>query len=959
MKAESREKDRLLEESQALRRQVEGLERRLAEALAFNQTIIDTSSLGILAYDAQGQCILANEASARMVGGTQAQLLRQNFHHLPSWQQSGLLAAAQKALATGREERQEIYVVSTFGKEVWLDCRFVTFISHGEPHLLLLLDEITARKQAEALLQQSREELEARVQERTRELCQVNAELHREIDERRLAEAALRESERRYSSLFANNHAVMLLIDPETAAIVDANPAACSFYGLSRAELTSRKITDIDTLTPDQVFEEMHRARSRERQVFQFRHRLADGAIREVEVFSGPIEVQGRQLLYSIVHDITERKEAEAARQESEERFRLLVDQSFDGIFVHEDFRIVDLNQQMVDITGYSRTELLSMRAIDLFTPESQERILDYIRSGKTGYFDLQLQRKDGRFIAVESFGAPCTFHGRQARIVGIRDITERQQAEAALRQSEARFRELAENILEVFWVFDWQKQQVLYVSPAYSRVWGRSVQALYDDYREWAQSIHPDDAPHAQESFRQILTTGGGEPREYRIIRPDGSVRWVSDRGFAVRGENGTIERIVGIAEDITARKQAEEALRAYQQHLERLVAERTEALTRVNEQLLEKIDKYRRAKQALSESEMRLRKIFEGAPFGICLRDTEGRFLEVNPAFSRMLGYSREELLAMNMGMITHPEDEPSRQTMFHYLMAGRTEFFDLTLRFFRKDNTLRCGHWYVALLRGPEGAPLYSLGMLQDITREKQAEEELALYQENLRSLASELSLTEERERRRLAEFLHDEIGQILALTKIKLGGLQRELPSPHLHQQANEVRDFLDEAIRLTRNLTFELSLPILYEMGLEEAVEWLAEQFQKEYGIAITVNHDSQPTPLTEGARVLLFRIVRELLTNVVKHARARHAGISFTKEGEHLHIRLTDDGIGFEVGEQFYPMAAAMSGFGLFSVRERLSHLGGILDVNSSPGQGTRVTIIVPLRKTEEFSPVW
>jgi PAS domain S-box-containing protein len=132
-----------------------------------------------------------------------------------------------------------------------------------------------------------------------------------DITDRKRSEDALRESEERYKSLFKNNHSVMLLIDPESANIVDANPAATSFYGWSHEELTRKKITNINALTERQVFQEMKRAKTEQHQIFYFKHRLANGKTRDVEVYSGPIKVHGRELLYSIVHDITKRKQAE------------------------------------------------------------------------------------------------------------------------------------------------------------------------------------------------------------------------------------------------------------------------------------------------------------------------------------------------------------------------------------------------------------------------------------------------------------------------------------------------------------------------------------------------------------------------------------------------------------------------------------------------------------------------
>lgn len=236
-------------------------------------------------------------------------------------------------------------------------------------------------------------------------------------------------------------------------------------------------------------------------------------------------------------------------------------------------------------------------------------------------------------------------------------------------------------------------------------------------------------------------------------------------------------------------------------------------------------------------------------------------------------------------------------------------------------------------------------------QEIRVRKTAESRVAAYQENLRSLASALSLAEERERRRLAVYLHDQIGHALALANIKLGELQKSIPGKFPGFPAGELEktaSLLEQAIQDTRSLTSKISSPILYELGLEAALESLAEQIHQDHGLAVRFNADASPQPLDDDVRVLLFQAVNELLVNVVKHAQAHNLEISMRREGGNLKVEVGDDGVGFQV-PQTGPARGEPCGFGLFSIRERLRPCGGLLEVHSASGAGTHIILTVPL----------
>jgi PAS domain S-box-containing protein len=266
-----------------------------------------------------------------------------------------------------------------------------------------------------------------------------------DVSDRKGMEEALRESEEKYRSLFQNNHAIMLLIDTETADIVDANPGACAFYGLSREEMVRKKISDFNMLTKERVSQEIEKAKTRQQEHFYFRHHLPNGEMREVEVCTGPVQIQGRLLLYSIIHDITARKEAEAALAQEKERLAVTLQSIGDGVIATDNERRIALMNQVAEkLTGWTQAEALGRPLSEVFHIINEETrvpcedpVAKVLESGRVvGLANhTVLIARDGTERLLADSGAPIFDHDN--RIIGVvlvfQDVTMQRQMEAEL----------------------------------------------------------------------------------------------------------------------------------------------------------------------------------------------------------------------------------------------------------------------------------------------------------------------------------------------------------------------------------------------------------------------------------------------------------------------------------------------------------------------------------------------
>jgi PAS domain S-box-containing protein len=343
------------------------------------------------------------------------------------------------------------------------------------------------------------------------------------------------------------------------------------------------------------------------------------------------------------------------------------------------------------------------------------------------------------------------------------------------------------------------------------------------------------------------------------------------------------------------------------------------------------------RKHDREIRRSEEKFRTVAEMTSSAILIYQ-EDRLVFVNSGAAALTGYSEDELLAMHLRQLIHPD---------HWEFVRKRELdsrgdTSLPQRYeckivgkFGDERWIDFSSGWITF----QGMPV-RLGTAMDITDRKKAEDKL-------RSLASELSLTEERERRRMASYLHDVIGQTLALCKIKVRALQKAPTAEGLEAPLVDLRGLIEQSIHNTQSLTFELCPPILYELSLEAAVEWLGERMHEQSGLAIVIEDDKQPKPLSSDMRAVLFQAVREILVNIIKHAQATLVNVRLSRSDGTFHIAIRDDGVGFDVSRKGETKSGG--GFGLFNIRERLSYLGGQLEIESRPGAGTNVSIIAPL----------
>lgn len=411
---------------------------------------------------------------------------------------------------------------------------------------------------------------------------------------------------------------------------------------------------------------------------------------------------------------------------------------------------------------------------------------------------------------------------------------------------------------------------------------------------------VAPPDRVLAREGFDTFMKDGGVHPgfTECAILTPSGprTIRWTRN---ALYSDSGRVESVVIYGEDITAFRNAERSLGRY---------------------------------RALST---------HARDIILFVQASDGRILEANGAAEKAYGYSRQELLTLTVFDLHAPEN---RDTVREQMSQAATEGITFETTHLRSDGSLIPVEVDSQALMS-ENEDTVLLSVIRDMTSRNRTEREIAEYHSRLRDLALRLDETQASERRRLASEIHDRVSQPLAAAKLRLNLMKRHRPELKEASELEESLDLLGEATAESRAITSEMSPPLLYDVGLNAALDWLTSEGLRRYGLECTLDADADDID-DEEVRTFLFKAARELLMNAAKHSGATRAHLSLRSIGDDLELVVKDEGTGFDT-QMLETQSGDSRGFGLFNLMESASHLHALVDVSSHEGRGTTVTVRV------------
>ena len=604
---------------------------------------------------------------------------------------------------------------------------------------------------------------------------------------------------------------------------------------------------------------------------------------------------------------------------ESETRFRVTFEQAAVGIAhvsaVEPVGRFLRINKKFCDIVGYTREEMLDLTFQDITHPDNLDTDLEHIKqllAGDISTFseEKKYYRKDSSIVWVnltvslvlDKQGVPNYF------VSVVQDISKRKRAEKELTESHDFLQHLTSAVPDAIYSIKMPERSIMWANDSFG-VMG------YDDEEYIGHSTEkyyasPEEFHRVGLLQQEAISKGEDYIRtEISALHKNGTV-FPAELTATYFREQGQISRITAMIRDITERKKAE---------------------------------------AKLIQSEKRYRSLVDNSMVGVFHTTVEGRFIFVNQAMAEMFDFdSPDQLISMGPSSLYKNKKERDRflaALLEHGIVAN---FETEAVSHAKRDMHVI----FSARLVGDD-----IFGMIMDITERKDAEQKIFESRQRLKSLASQLTIVEEKERRTIATGLHDQVGQSLALARIQLASASNLTTDSNLLSKLRDISANLHEAINNTQTLMLELSSPTIHDMGLSSAIsEWLESHVEKKYSLECRVIDNvtrKLRKSLEPDMRTILFRNVRELVVNVIKHSRATMVNIIFEDRSPNLRIIVADNGIGFSPNTT-RQSGGGTGGFGLFSIDELMNDLGGNLKILSEPGSGCTAILSVPFSAYHE-----
>ncbi len=769
-----------------------------------------------------------------------------------------------------------------------------------------------------------------------------------DVTERKRAELALRASEEKYHYMFANNPQAMWIYDLETLAFLEVNDAAILRYGYTKEEFLSMTLKEIRPKEDiSALLKDVEQTQGTYNPGGQWRHLKKNGELMHVEIVSHSITFQGRDARHVMVHDITERKRGESALRASEVRYRRLFEAARDGILIldAETGAVVDVNPFLIEMLGYPREEFLGKKLWELgFFKDiaaNQENFEELQRNDYIRYEDLPLETADGRRMQVEFVSNVYLVDDRKVIQCNIRDISERKRAEEELRET-VRILNDAQTVAQLGWyVYDvatglWQSSVLL------DGIFGIGSTGYPKTADGWSAIVHPDDRQAMQEYLlHEVLEEGAQFDREYRIVRQtDNEERWVYGLGNLVKDGHGKIVKMIGVIQDITERKRADEALREGEER-ERLRSEELSALL----DAMPAAVWITRDPAGLHMTSNRL-----GAEW---TRIREG----ANVSKSAPVGERPEGFKACKDGQEIPPEDLPVQVAARG--KEVRTYEFDLAY----PDGSSRHLLGNATPLKDRTGQPRGAVSAFIDITERKRAEEEIIRLNENLEKRVQERTAELDAANRELESFAYsvshdlraplrgidgwshallDDYGKVLDRTAT--GYLDT------IRAEAQRMSELIDAMLELSKVTRGDLRKEPVDLPALAKTVETALREESPGQAVEFVLAPD---LGAVEGDSRLVRVILQNLLRNAWKFTRKReHARVELgvTRADGHAAYFVRDNGAGFDMAfsaNLFKPFQRLHQtdefpgvGVGLATVQRIVRRHGGTIWAEGEVGKG-------------------